>query len=94
MQEDVYIGYTALALTLRLQVLSYTGATRRVDCLAPPSACHIKTETSRSVSCPRTQQANLPACSPRYPYLLSAKLKSSEYSTIFFKCFGMTRFGK
>ena len=31
MQEDVYIGHTALALSLGLQVFGYTGATNRKD---------------------------------------------------------------
>ena len=38
----------------------------------PQYLCHKKMEASRQVSCPRTQQASLPACSPHSPYLLSA----------------------
>ena len=34
---------------------------------ARPPVCHIKAEASRLVPCPRTQQANLPACSPQPP---------------------------
>jgi len=38
---------------------------------------------SSKVPCPRTQQANLPACSPHYPLLLSANQGSCEYCTNF-----------
>ena len=34
-------------LMLGLHVFRQTGPPRRVDCLAPPSVCHIKTEASR-----------------------------------------------
>ena len=69
MLEDVYIGYTALALTLGLQVFSLTEATTTGRLLGPtPSVFQIKMEASRLVSCSRIQQASLPACSPQYPY--------------------------
>ena len=37
----------AYELMLGLHVFRQTGPPRRVDCLAPPSVCHIKTEASR-----------------------------------------------
>ena len=37
------------------------------------------------MSCPRTQQASLPACSPPYPYILSAKQGNCRY--YFFEVF-------
>ena len=37
----------AYELMLCLHVFRQTGPPRRVDCLAPPSVCHIKTEASR-----------------------------------------------
>ena len=37
----------AYELMLGLHVFRHTGPPRRVDCLAPPSVCHIKTEASR-----------------------------------------------
>ena len=44
MQEDVYIGYTALALTLFAGLqLDWS----HHDGLVPPFVCHIKTEASR-----------------------------------------------
>ena len=43
MQQDVYMGYTALTLTLGLQVFSNWGH----HCLALPPVCHIKLEASR-----------------------------------------------
>ena len=39
--------YYAYELMLCLHVFRQTGPPRRVDCLAPPSVCHIKTEASR-----------------------------------------------
>ena len=42
--------------------------------------------------CPRTQQTDLPACSPHCSFVLCAKQGSCEYH--FFKSFGMTRLGK
>ena len=49
MQENVYIGHAALALTLGLHVFACVrlGLPRRVDCLAPLFVCHIKVEASR-----------------------------------------------
>ena len=47
MQQDVYIDYTALALTLSLQVFSLARLPRRIDCLAPPPVNHVKMEASR-----------------------------------------------
>ena len=32
-----------------------------------PPVCHIKVGASRKVPCPRTQQANLSACSQQHP---------------------------
>ena len=37
----------AYELMLGLHVFRQTGPPRRVDCLAPPSVCHIKTKASR-----------------------------------------------
>ena len=37
----------AYELMLGLHVFRQTGPPRRVDCLAPPSVCHTKTEASR-----------------------------------------------
>ena len=37
----------AYELLLGLHVFRQTGPPRRVDCLAPPSVCHIKMEASR-----------------------------------------------
>ena len=51
-----------------MRVFSFTGPPRRIDCLAPQPVCHIKIEASRYVHCQTTQQASLPACSPRHPY--------------------------
>ena len=39
--------FHAYELMLGLHVFRQTGPPRRVDCLAPPSVCHIKTEASR-----------------------------------------------
>ena len=36
----------AYELMVGLHVFRQTGLPRRVDCLAPPSVCHIKTKTS------------------------------------------------
>ena len=36
----------AYELVLGLHIFRQTGPPRRVDCLAPPSVCHIKTEAS------------------------------------------------
>ena len=66
----------AYKLTLGLHVFRQTGPPRRVGCLTPLSVCHIKTEASRLVPCPRTQQASLPACSPHYP--LSAERQAGK----------------
>ena len=78
---------------LGLHVFLQTGPPQRVDFLAPPSVCYIKTEAFRKVPCPRTQQASLPACSTHYSFsMLSAKQESCEYH--FLKSFGMTRQGK
>ena len=43
MQEDVYIGHTALALTLGLQVFSSTRATT-IGRLLGPTICLLKTD--------------------------------------------------
>ena len=54
-----------------------------------PPVCHIKVEASSKVPCPRTQQANLSACSLHHPFLmLSANQGSCEYH--FLKSSGMT----
>ena len=42
-----YYYYYAYELMLGLHVFRQTGPPRRVDCSAPPSVCHIKTEASR-----------------------------------------------
>ena len=60
-------------LILGLQAFRQTGQPRRLDCLAPSPVCLMKMEASCLVSCPRTQQTSLPARSPHYPYVLSAK---------------------
>ena len=39
--------FHAYELMLGLHVFRQTGPPRRVDCLAPPSVCHIKTRASR-----------------------------------------------
>ena len=41
--------------------------------------------------CPRTQQANLPACSPQPP--INAERQAGSYRYHFLKSFGMTRLG-
>ena len=43
----IYSFIHAYELMLGLHVFRQTGPPRRVDCLAPPSVCHIKTEASR-----------------------------------------------
>ena len=63
-----------------------TGLTQRVDFSAPSSVCYVKMETSRSMPCPTTRQANLPACSP---FVLSAKYASGGKH--FLKSFGTNR---
>ena len=82
----------AYEFTLCLHVFRQTGPPRRVDCLAPPPVCHMKMEGFRQVPCLRTQQASLPACSPHYTYMLSAKQGSCEYH--FLKVFGMNLLGE
>ena len=47
---------------------------------------------SRKVPCPRTQQANLPACSPQPP--LNAERQAGKLRMPFLKSFGMTRQGE
>ena len=70
-------------LILGLHVFCQTGPPQRVDCLAPPHVCHMTMKASRYEGiplrlCPRTQ-ASLPAYSPHYSYVLSAKQGSCEY---------------
>ena len=45
MQEDVYIGHTALALTHDLQVFNWTGATRTGRLLGPNLSAEIRKVT-------------------------------------------------
>ena len=45
--NDLVRFYYAYELMLCLHVFRQTGPPRRVDCPAPPSVCHIKTEASR-----------------------------------------------
>ena len=42
--------------------------------------------------CPKTQQTNMPACSPHYPFSAQRQTGSSEYH--FLKSFGMNRLRK
>ena len=46
---------------------------------------HIKAEASRLVPCPRTQQANLPACSPQST--INAERQAGKLWIPFFKVF-------
>ena len=50
-----------------------------------PPVFHIKVGVSRYVPCPRTQQANLPACSPQPP--LNAERQTRKLQIPFFKVF-------
>ena len=47
-----------------------------------PPVFHIKVGASRLVPCPRTQQANLPACSPQSP--LNAERQAGKLWMLFF----------
>ena len=51
----------AYELMLGLHVFRHTGPPRRVDCLAPPSVCHIKDETTTNCFAKKAHQmaANL-----------------------------------
>ena len=62
-----------------LHVFRQTGPLQRVSCSVPVPVCHIKMETSRSVPCPRTQRASLPACSPHY--LVCAERRAGKLRT-------------
>ena len=57
-----------------------------------PPVFHIKLGASRKVSCPRTQQANLPAYSPQPP--LNAERQAGKLWIPFLKSFAMTRQGE
>ena len=57
-----------------------------------PPVFHIKMGTSYQMHCPRTQQANLSACSPQPP--LSAERQARKLWMPFLKSFGMNREGK
>ena len=50
-----------------------------------PPVFHIKAGASRSVPCPRTQQANLPACSLQPP--INAERQAGKLWIPFFKVF-------
>ena len=50
-----------------------------------PPVFHIKAEVSRYVPCPRTQQANLPACSQQPP--INAKRQAGKLWIPLFKVF-------
>ena len=50
-----------------------------------PPVFHIKAEASRQVPCPRTQQANVPACSPQPP--INAERQAGKLWIPFFKVF-------
>ena len=66
MQEDVYTMRKRSRLVCESS--DRLGPPRRVNCLDPPPLCHVKIEASSKVSCPRAQQASLPACSSHYLY--------------------------
>ena len=53
--------------------------------LSGPPVFHIKVEASREKPCPRTRQANLPACSPQPP--LNAERQAGKLWIPFFKAF-------
>jgi len=73
------------------------GRRQRKDLLGFPSPAatwyylsnHSKVEASHQVPYPRTQQANLPACSPHYPFHDERQVESYEYQLYF----GVTRPG-
>ena len=46
--------------------------------MSGPPVFHIKAGASRSVPCPRTQQANLPACSPIKCYQLAFEFATNN----------------
>ena len=50
-----------------------------------PPVFHIKAEASRQLPCPRTQQANLPACSLQPP--INAERQAGKLWIPFFKVF-------
>ena len=47
MMIAIFAFIYAYELMLGLHVFCQTGPQRRVDCLAPPSVCHIQMESSR-----------------------------------------------
>ena len=92
MLDDVYIGYTALALTLGLRVPSRTGLPRRVEYLAPPPVCRIKMKASREMSCSTTTTSKLAGLFSTLFQFAERQAGSCKYH--FLKSFGMTRLGK
>ena len=86
-------GISTVLMFLRINLITNWGKFCTCsDCLAPPSVCHMKMGHPVKCPCPRTQQASLPACSPHYPIVLSAKQRSCQYH--FSKSFGITRLGE
>ena len=53
--------------------------------MSGPLLFHVKAEASPKVPCPRTQQANFPACSPQPP--LNAECQAGKLWIPFFKVF-------
>ena len=89
MQEDVFISYTALALTLGL-VFSLTGATTTGRLLGPRHLPHEDGDIPLSAQGHKKQACRIVL--HIISNLLSAKQGSCEYH--FLKSFGMTRLGE
>ena len=61
-RHSKYLHFYDMAFVLRSDALPATNPL--FGGKTGPLVFHIKVGASRQVSCPRTQQANLPACSP------------------------------
>ena len=75
-----YLHFYYMAFVLRSDALPATNALFGEK--TGPLVFHIKAGASRWVPCPRTQQANLPACSPQ-PLLNAEQRSRKAVDTIF-----------
>ena len=78
-----YLHFYDMAFVLRSDALPATNPLFRWK-TGPPDF-HINVGASHSVSCPKAQQANLPACSPQSP--LNAECQAGKLGILFFKVF-------
>ena len=93
MQEDVYIGHTALALTLGLQVFSLTGATTTGRLLGPTICLPHKDGGGIPLSVlPKNTTSKLGSLFSTLSLFAERQAGNCEYH--FLKSFGMTRLGK